>query len=418
MDYRRFHDLIEAKGTSAASELTLLQEFVRDHPYCQTGHMLLSASMHRQDHVSYESQLKRTAVAVPDRIALYNLINGRAQPSVVSTSVFRTDAEPSPFVTEDPLFPVTAGSSAEEQTDSPFAERLNMAGIPVQEKVPLPSNRPSRNTIHPSMDEDVPETVSAAYALMGDRHDLVRRRLEDLFARPTATPKPSQPDSEPADTSGESAAPQQVEKDVFMLSDPLSQDEEAFFREMELGHAFEDSFLQELEKLPEIVPAVPANTEPVKSAETEATAGIGGFFSWLRRNSRQGFGQFEEVTAEEEAVSQVRSDEHPAQPETTEESADKRSEAIIDDFIRNAPRIVPQPKAEFFSPIVQARRSVEEHDDLVSGTLAAIYADQGNLQKARWCYQQLSLLHPEKKAYFAALIKKLDQRPDSGSEDL
>ena len=86
--------------------------------------------------------------------------------------------------------------------------------------------------------------------------------------------------------------------------------------------------------------------------------------------------------------------------------------------IASEPKIVPS-KAEFYSPVTQAKKSVEEHDDLVSETLATIYRQQGNLSRARFCYEKLSLLIPGKSAYFAALIKEIDEELNKfNQEDL
>jgi hypothetical protein len=274
------------------------------------------------------------------------------------------------------------------------------------------------------LDEEVPATVSAAYELMGDRHDIIRRKLEEILVHPhPAGDQVHSGISAPSDSTALSASDPSSEekqgKDVFMLSEPLSgpasEDEERLFREMELGHALEESFLRDLEKLP--VLEAPAAGETIEqSVPQKGAEGAGkGFFQWLKRNHGQGFGTFEEVDAKEEEaeiIAPASKEEAPATPET------RLTDTIINEFIRTSPRIVPQPKAEFFNPAVQAKRSVEEHDDLVSETLGRIYAEQGNLRKAKWCYERLGLLHPEKKAYFAALIDKIDQQPDNGSEDL
>ena len=58
-----------------------------------------------------------------------------------------------------------------------------------------------------------------------------------------------------------------------------------------------------------------------------------------------------------------------------------------------------------------AKKSVEDNDMIVSETLARIYIDQGNIEKAIHIFRKLSLLYPDKNTYFAALILKLE-KPD------
>ena len=47
--------------------------------------------------------------------------------------------------------------------------------------------------------------------------------------------------------------------------------------------------------------------------------------------------------------------------------------------------------------------------DLFTETLAQIYAEQGYYEQAKDIYSKLILAYPEKNAYFAALIQKLDE---------
>ncbi len=71
---------------------------------------------------------------------------------------------------------------------------------------------------------------------------------------------------------------------------------------------------------------------------------------------------------------------------------------------------VERPKAEFFSPTRKAKESLDEEQLPVSETLAKIYALQGNYPRAISAYEQLSLKFPEKKAFFANLIKDLKKQ--------
>lgn len=83
----------------------------------------------------------------------------------------------------------------------------------------------------------------------------------------------------------------------------------------------------------------------------------------------------------------------------------KKAEDLINQFIVDQPRI--NVKKEFFSPGNMAKKSIEDHDTIVTETLAKVYATQGNNSKAISTYEQLILKFPEKKSYFASLIKDL-----------
>ena len=51
----------------------------------------------------------------------------------------------------------------------------------------------------------------------------------------------------------------------------------------------------------------------------------------------------------------------------------------------------------------------EQEFDLYTETLAQIYAEQGYYEQAKSIYSKLILAYPEKNAYFAALIQKIDE---------
>ena len=117
--------------------------------------------------------------------------------------------------------------------------------------------------------------------------------------------------------------------------------------------------------------------------------------------------QQEQGKSEEKMQPEILQQTEPAE-ETPQEKKFKSSKSeIIDQFIRNAPRIT-RSKKDFFNPVDWAKNSAVDNEEIVSETLAGIYYNQGNTEKAIKIYQKLSLKYPEKSSYFAALIQKIE----------
>ena len=119
------------------------------------------------------------------------------------------------------------------------------------------------------------------------------------------------------------------------------------------------------------------------------------FLGWLNKLNK------------ESPKSELNASQSLTSPKIEKEQVDN----IVDRFIQTDPRISKPSKAEFFSPIQMAKKSVEDNDMIVSETLARIHIDQGNKEKAIHIFRKLSLLYPDKSTYFAALILKLE-KPD------
>ena len=112
-----------------------------------------------------------------------------------------------------------------------------------------------------------------------------------------------------------------------------------------------------------------------------------------------------EISAGEEKSTQQETDPSGAGTTDTHSSSISTSD-IIDRFIRDEPRI-SRPDVRFYSPSDESWESSSDNEDIVSETLAMLYAEQGNMTKAVAIYEKLSLLNQEKSRYFAAQIKKL-----------
>lgn len=91
-----------------------------------------------------------------------------------------------------------------------------------------------------------------------------------------------------------------------------------------------------------------------------------------------------------------------------EPTAPKRTDTIIDRFIKEEPIIQP-PLAEKLNTENMARQSAEDNYVLVTETLANIYIEQGLIQKSIEVFKKLILKFPEKKSYFATRIEELEK---------
>jgi hypothetical protein len=87
----------------------------------------------------------------------------------------------------------------------------------------------------------------------------------------------------------------------------------------------------------------------------------------------------------------------------------RKEDVIIERFIHEEPQIKPQSSDKLDNEN-KAKKSAEDHEELVTETLAAIYTDQMLFHKAIASYKKLMLRFPEKSLYFAEKIEQLEKR--------
>jgi tetratricopeptide (TPR) repeat protein len=91
-----------------------------------------------------------------------------------------------------------------------------------------------------------------------------------------------------------------------------------------------------------------------------------------------------------------------------------KANPLIDKFLSSEPgKIERQPgekqSAGNHGGMDIVEKSDAENDDIITETLATIYVQQKNYEKAIQAYEKLSLKYPEKSIYFAGQIKELEK---------
>ena len=111
---------------------------------------------------------------------------------------------------------------------------------------------------------------------------------------------------------------------------------------------------------------------------------------------------------EDKKAKQKLSEEKPLEKNEKHQKS-KTKEEIIEDFIKEEPRIKLRDD-DFSEAEKTAMKSNEDKGCFISETLAEIYVKQGNRTKGIEIYKKLSLKYPEKSSYFAAQIKKAENK--------
>jgi len=412
--------LIENKGTSSKEETNELWDIVRAYPYFQTARLLLAKSFHDQGSIHFHNELKTAAAYATDRKVLSRLIRQEAEPAkhipAPDVNVFAIEqkqtadtyineghsesqsrtygiAEPSPV--EAPLFEI--------KPDTPtFTERKQEAVIP---------ERKSREEIKEEKKTIAPPPVAVNYDEPATTNEeIIRRRLSEILSRSKQEEQEVVAHEIPSVISPkmeETTEPVEAKKEIMEEKEPVSSPLDELPAEpvdaiegLEIETIIEENYLKELEKLPEITkPAPEPPTIQEQKQEIQEPILQLSFIDWLKKKNAG-------ETTFEELIDEPAQFEH--EEEKTAEKPAVKSAELINKFIADQPRITPPAKAEFYNPANMARLSITDNEDITSETLARIYFDQQNYQKARSCYEKLSLLYPEKSAFFAPLIEKID----------
>lgn len=366
MNRSQFISYLENPDKLSGNDGVMLSELLKNFPYFQTAHLLYAKSLHNQNSIHYNNQLKIAAAFVTDRKKLHRLITKQYIPEIDS-QLERIKEK----VTEESIEKAVIEIVKEEIKEQHIVTVVKE--IPVVETV--------------SQRIEIPQAVKTEEKIIEKITEFINEDKEVIIEQPFEIKLRQEEQINAIEKSSERIDALEVEylSNVANASFELeienygSNSESIDIKVEEEQKGFESNFI--LNTPVELVAEEKIAQKNFDSSQAHS------FADWLKN------------------VSHVSSETSGGIKES--ESAKKTTvESLIDKFLREEPKI-SKPKAEFYNPINKAKQSVADDITFVSETLAKIYVLQGNYNKALQAYENLRLKYPEKKLYFAAQIKNL-----------
>ncbi|WP_051605405.1 hypothetical protein [Sediminibacter sp. Hel_I_10] len=171
------------------------------------------------------------------------------------------------------------------------------------------------------------------------------------------------------------------------------------------------------------LPEVPSN-EPLLNVDTqniettpEKILSLGQPLDF-NKNETHSFAEWLKITSfkpiEREASSKVSEEEEKEEKASQTGSTVDQKFELINKFLKSNPKIVPSKE----SPKIDLTKvSNTSNDELMTETLARIYLEQKNYDKAIQSYKILSLKYPEKSGFFADQIKAVKQLQENNTKN-
>lgn len=410
MDRERLTRLIDEPARVQRDDIADLKAMAERYPWFSGAHLLLAVGGHREGDVLFDEQLRASAAHLPSRAVLFDRLHGAElvaptmDPLPKPPAVERTTA----IVPEPDHVPhegtVRYGST--EDIQNPVT--LEVEVPPTQSLLEVQPEPPPPAIAKPAA-EAVPEPIEAPPpALAEGPLAEAPPPLQPDLTSPEHLPTPWKERLMRGDRDEEELDRQMRDSAVAISYELLLEREGAF--ETRSGAD------EPVEQNPPI--AAPTGSASPPPAEPSAPPPVVSrrFSDWLSEEpvavpaassmpTRSPMAKPVEDPEIVRAVQQLPPIEPKHAPETAETTA------LVERFIKQNTGQAPHPKkAEFFNPQTAAKRSLEEHADLVTETLARIYEKQGNIAKAVAAYERLAVKHPEKSAHFRALAKALAGR--------
>lgn len=362
-----FISYLKEPQNAGSNSIVGLNEVVQQYPYFQSAQLLLTKAYHSSENLNFEASLKKTAAYAANRTQLHSLLFRE------SSLILNNQVNPVQETITSSEIEAATEPNIEKLAETSDAESTFVQDVQVSE-----SNPEVLETVVPLIEKQTIKQVFDS-AIQKSTEELITQFSEEKIIEE----KPSVLEEEKFSVD-------------FSKIEEGKKDEYDILENQILSAAVSSSILLNIsEEMPDIdslssekgtsntvsqIKNRVLNEEIQPELKTETTSNSNSFTGWLRTLD----GPIADSNEFDDEV-----------------EAPYESSSNITVFEKNT------EKASFYSPVKMARLSVQEDDDLMTETLASIYADQGHFEKAIKAFGKLQLKYPEKSSYFAGRIKEI-----------
>ena len=379
-------------------DLETILEIKNKFPYSSTLHTLYLKALANSNSINFESELKKSAIQINDREKLHSIINSINHNEISiedKTTIISSSKHETTSIVETSE-KVTTLSLKEKAKPISENEKPDMAKIIEEIKLKAEAGRQKKEK---RKKEEVKSLGRKTEVELLDKEREGRKEEEEEFIieKTEKLIKEAQNKEESLENISSSLDHKETIETPIKIHKIIKPKDEVdidiLAQAMEVAFELDvDNIIREIDSTPISKKELKLENKQVIETTTVKVEDLT-FTDWLKLKQ----GKLK-ITKEEEH----------GQPEKNKLTK-KEVNNLLDRFIEDEPKMA-RPQKKFFSPTSNAKKSLNEDDILVTETLAKIYSNQKNYDKAIKAYQQLSLLNPDKSIIFANQIKRIKEK--------